>query len=129
MTRETVDRIMVWFQQSDISVVDITGGAPELVPDFRYLVQRIKQLTPRRHIKDRCNLTVFFEPDQDDLPQFLARHEVEVIASLPCYSMENVDEQRGEGVFEKSIRALKILNKLGYGTDPRLPLHLVACNV
>ena len=96
-----------------------------MIPDFRYLIERIKELTPQRHIKDRCNLTVFFEPNQDDLPQFLAKHEVEVIASLPCYSKENVDEQRGEGVFEKSIRAVKILNDLGYGTDPRLPLHLV----
>jgi len=122
--RETLDRIVDWLERSDIPVVDITGGAPELIPDFRHLIERIKGLTPKRHIKDRCNLTVFFEPGQDDLPQFLARHEVEIIASLPCYSKEKVDEQRGEGVFEKSIRALKILNGLGYGIDPKLPLHL-----
>jgi radical SAM/Cys-rich protein len=125
MSRETIDRIVDWLARTDLPVVDITGGAPELVPDFRHLVERIKSLSPARHIKDRCNLTVFFEPGQEDLPAFLARHRVEVVASLPCYSRENVDEQRGEGVFEKSIRALQILNGLGYGIDPDLPLHLV----
>jgi radical SAM/Cys-rich protein len=125
MTRETLDRILDWLERSDIPVVDVTGGAPELIPDFRYLVQRIKGMSPRRHVKDRCNLTVFFEPGQDDLPHFLARHEVEIIASLPCYSEENVDEQRGAGAFQKSIGALKILNNLGYGIDSKLPLHLV----
>jgi radical SAM/Cys-rich protein len=125
ISRATLDRIVDWLAQTDIPTVDITGGAPELVPDFRYLVERIKALPPPRHIKDRCNLTVFFEPGQEDLPAFLARNQVEIIASLPCYSKENVDEQRGEGVFEKSIRALKILNSLGYGHSAELPLHLV----
>jgi radical SAM/Cys-rich protein len=78
-----------------------------------------------RRCLHRGNLTVFFEPGQEDLPAFLARNQVEIIASLPCYSKENVDEQRGEGVFEKSIRALKILNSLGYGHSAELPLHLV----
>jgi radical SAM/Cys-rich protein len=74
---------------------------------------------------DRCNLTILFEPEQDDLAAFLAEHEIEIIASLPCYSMENVDMQRGVGVFDKSIRALQLLNELGYGTKPNLPLNLV----
>ena len=125
ITRETLDRIVDWLERSDIPTVDITGGAPELIPDFRYLIERIKHLSHPRHIKDRCNLTVFFEPGQKDLPQFLAANQIEIIASLPCYSRENVDEQRGEGVFEKSIRSLKILNELGYGTNPKLLLHLV----
>jgi radical SAM/Cys-rich protein len=125
VSRETLDRIIGWLEQTDILTVDITGGAPELVPDFRHLVRRIKALVPTRHIKDRCNLTVFFEPGQQDLPAFLAENHVEIIASLPCYSKGNVDEQRGDGVFDKSVRALKILNNLGYGLDPELPLHLV----
>jgi radical SAM/Cys-rich protein len=125
VSRETLDRIIGWLEQTDIPTVDITGGAPEVVPDFRHLVRRIKALVPTRHIKDRCNLTVFFEPGQQDLPAFLAENHVEIIASLPCYSKGNVDEQRGDGVFDKSVRALKILNNLGYGLDPELPLHLV----
>lgn len=125
MTRKTIDRVIAWLAQTDISTVDITGGAPEMIPDFRYLVERLKSLTPARHVIDRCNLTVLLEPGQDDLAQFLARHELEIIASLPCYSPENVNAQRGDGVFDASIRALQLLNKLGYGTNPRLPLHLV----
>jgi len=121
MTRETIDRIVDWLAQTDIPKVDITGGAPEIIPDFRYLVERVKTLD--RHIMDRCNLTIFFEAGHEDLPEFLAQHEIEVIASLPCYSAKNVDAQRGNGVFDKSIRALQWLNRLGYGT--RLPLNLV----
>lgn len=125
MTRATIDPVVDWLAQTDIPKVDITGGAPEIIPDFRYLVERIKALTPERHIMDRCNLTIFFEPGHEYLPEFLAHHGIEVIASLPCYSLKNVDAQRGNGVFEKSIRALQLLNRLGYGTDPRLQLHLV----
>jgi radical SAM/Cys-rich protein len=123
MTRETIDRIVDWLARTDIPKVDITGGAPEIIPDFRHLVDRVKLLD--RHIMDRCNLTIFFEPGHEDLPVFLAQHEIEVIASLPCYSAKNVDAQRGNGVFEKSIRALQWLNELGYGTLPKLQLHLV----
>jgi radical SAM/Cys-rich protein len=123
MTRATMDRIVDWLAQTDIPTVDITGGAPEIIPDFRYLVERIKALD--RHIIDRCNLTIFYEAGHEYLPEFLAKHEIEVIASLPCYSAKNVDAQRGHHVFEKSIRALQWLNELGYGTLPALPLHLV----
>jgi len=123
MTRQTIDRIIEWLAETEIPKVDITGGAPEIIPDFRYLVERVKALD--RHIMDRCNLTIFFEPGHEDLPDFLARHEIEVIASLPCYTAGNVDAQRGNGVFDKSIRALQWLNRLGYGTDPRLALDLV----
>lgn len=125
MMRETIDRIVDWLAHTGIPKVDITGGAPEIIPDFRYLVERVKALQPLRHIIDRCNLTIFFEPGQGDLPEFLRRNEIEVIASLPCYSAKNVDAQRGNGVFAKSIRALQRLNELGYGTQSDLPLHLV----
>lgn len=125
MTRDTVDRVLQWLAQTTIPTVDITGGAPELNPNFRYLIERVKALNPQRHVMDRCNLTVLFQPEQEDLAEFLARHGVEIVASLPCYLGENVDAQRGDGVFEQSIRALQLLNDLGYGRDPRLALHLV----
>jgi radical SAM/Cys-rich protein len=125
MTRETIDRVVDWLARTGILKVDITGGAPEIIPDFRYLVERVKALSPARHIMDRCNLTIFFEPGHEDLPEFLAANQIEVIASLPCYTVKNVDMQRGTGAFEKSIKALQWLNKLGYGTDSRLPLHLI----
>jgi radical SAM/Cys-rich protein len=125
MMRDTMDRIIEWLSRTDILKVDITGGAPEINPDFRYLVERIKTLEPARHVMDRCNLTILFEPGQEDLAEFLAHHRVEIIASLPCYSQTNVDAQRGDGVFEKSLRALQRLNALGYGRDENLALHLV----
>lgn len=125
MTSGTIDRIVNWLSHTDIPKVDITGGAPEINPNFRYLVERVKELKPKRHVMDRCNLTILFEPGQEDLPAFLAHHQVEVIASLPCYSQTNVDAQRGDGVFEKSIRGLQLLNGLGYGRDENLALHLV----
>jgi radical SAM/Cys-rich protein len=125
MSRATIDRLIDWLAKTDIPTVDLTGGAPEMIPDFKYLVERLKALTPRRHIIDRCNLTILLEPGFEDYAQFLARHEIEIIASMPCYSAENVNAQRGEGVFDASIKALQLLNSLGYGHDPRLPLHLV----
>ncbi|MCS7048001.1 MAG: arsenosugar biosynthesis radical SAM protein ArsS [Verrucomicrobiae bacterium] len=123
MTRQTADRILDWLAHTTIPTVDLTGGAPELNPNFRYLVESCRTL--RRHVIDRCNLTVLFEPGQHDLAEFLADNRVEIIASLPCYLPNNVDAQRGDGVFDKSIRALQILNALGYGTAPDLPLNLV----
>lgn len=125
MTRDTMNRIIAWLSRTDIPKVDITGGAPEVNPNFRYLVERVKALTPARHVMDRCNLTILFEPGQEDLAEFLAHHRVEIIASLPCYSQTNVDSQRGDGVFEKSVRGLQRLNALGYGRDKNLALHLV----
>ena len=122
MSRETADRILDWLGRTDIGTVDITGGAPELNPHFRYLVERCKYLG--RHVMDRCNLTICEEEGQEDLPEFLAAHGVEIVASLPCYGPENVDLQRGQGVFEKSIRVLQKLNALGYGRGD-LTLHLV----
>jgi radical SAM/Cys-rich protein len=125
MMRETIDRIVDWLARTDIPIVDLTGGAPEMIPDFRYFVCRVKALQPSRHVIDRCNLTILLEPRYEDLPNFLARKKVEIIASMPCYSPENVNAQRGEGVFETSIRAIKVLNRAGYGVAGDLPLHLV----
>ena len=125
MTRETIDRVLDWLAKTDIPTVDLTGGAPEMIPDFRYFVERLKRLSPPRHIIDRCNLTILLEPGFEGYAQFLAEHEIEIIASMPCYSPQNVNAQRGDGVFDASIKALQLLNSLGYGADPRLALHLV----
>jgi radical SAM/Cys-rich protein len=125
MTLETIDRIVDWLANTDIPTVDLTGGAPEMIPDFRYFIERVKSLQPDRHIIDRCNLTILLETGYEDLAPFFAKHKVEIIASMPCYSPENVNAQRGDGVFEGSIAALQLLNSLGYGIDPELPLHLV----
>jgi radical SAM/Cys-rich protein len=125
MTRGTIDRVIDWLAETDIPTVDLTGGAPEMIPDFRYFVARLKSLTPPRHIMDRCNLTILLEPGFEDYAAFLAEHEVEIVASMPCYSPDNVNAQRGDGVFDASIKALQLLNSLGYGREPKLPLHLV----
>jgi radical SAM/Cys-rich protein len=125
MTRETIDRVIDWLAKTEIPVVDLTGGAPEMIPDFRYFIDRVKALHPSRHVIDRCNLTILLEPGYEDLPEFLARHKVEIIASMPCYTPENVNAQRGEGVFEASIAALQLLNQLSYGVVGDMPLHLV----
>lgn len=107
-----------------IHTVDITGGAPELNANFRWLVRESRCMG--KHIIDRCNLTVLFEPGQESLVEFLAANQVEVTASLPCYTEGNVDQQRGKGAFEKSIRALRLLNAIGYGRKAsELTLNLV----
>ncbi len=124
MSRETVDAVLRFLGRTNIPTVDITGGAPELNPTFDYLVESAVGLG--RHVMDRCNLTVIFEPGKDYLPEFFERHRVELVCSLPCYSEENVDRQRGKGTFELSIRALQMFNELGYGqSESGLVLHLV----
>ncbi len=125
MPPEVAQRIVSMLAANpSITTVDITGGAPELNPNFHWIVAEARKLG--RHIIDRCNLTVLFEPGKDHLAEFLADNEVEVIASLPCYTASNVDQQRGRGVFEKSIHALQILNQLGYGLPgSKLKLNLI----
>ena len=124
MSRETVSEVIAYSKVSGIKTVDITGGAPELNPHFRSLVLAARNLGV--HVMDRCNLTVLEQPGQDDTAQFLADNQVEVVASLPCYLESNVNAQRGAGVFEASIRALKTLNALGYGRNVSgLALNLV----
>jgi radical SAM/Cys-rich protein len=122
MTRETMELCLAALDRSSIGIVDITGGAPELNPNFRWLVA---ECTARgRHVMDRCNLTVLETAAHRDLPEFFAQHHVEVICSLPHYRATNTDRQRGEGVYERSISALKRLNALGYG-DGQSGLQLV----
>ena len=123
MSPETADRVIDWMRAHRPPLVDITGGAPELCPEFRRLV--VAARTCGAHVTVRCNLTVIFEPDQEDLPQFYRDQGVEVIASLPCYLEENVDKQRGEGVYRKSIDALRRFNEIGFGTCPERVLTLV----
>ena len=124
MDRETIDLILQYLKHSRINTIDITGGAPELHPDFRYIVSEARNLEVK--VIDRCNLTILLESGQETLARFLAENQVEVIASLPCYQQENVDQQRGKGVFDKSIQALKKLNELGYGKqDSDLVINLV----
>jgi radical SAM/Cys-rich protein len=123
MDRATVDTVLAALAARRIGTLDLTGGAPELNPHFRDLVKQARALDV--HVIDRCNLTILQEPGQADLADFLAAQQVEIVASLPCYLEDNVDRQRGNGVFERSIRALQTLNALGYGRDPALPLSLV----
>jgi radical SAM/Cys-rich protein len=124
MSRETAEFCIQALAQTGIPTVDITGGAPELNPNFRWLVEQARGLN--RHVMDRCNLSVLLLPSQADLAQFLAAHRVEVVASLPYYREPQTDAQRGEGVFDKSIQGLRRLNQLGYGKpDSGLVLNLV----
>ncbi|MCB9800379.1 MAG: arsenosugar biosynthesis radical SAM protein ArsS [Candidatus Omnitrophica bacterium] len=124
MDRSTAEAVAAYMKKSGVKTLDLTGGAPEMNPNFRYLVSEARQYGI--HVIDRCNLTVFFADGQNDLPEFLASHHVEIIASLPCYLQKNVDRQRGRGAFEDSIKALQKLNRLGYGKpDTHLVLNLV----
>lgn len=125
MTEETAQRVMALMDASPaIEVLDITGGAPELNGNFRSMVEHARERGKR--VIDRCNLTILLEPGQEDLGEFLARHRVEISASLPCYGQVNVDKQRGNGVFARSVMALQQLNQLGYGQpDSELQLDLV----
>ncbi len=124
MSQETAEQCLVVLAKTDIPTVDITGGAPELNPHFRWLVEQTRTLG--RHVIDRCNLSVLLLPSQRDLAPFLAEHQVEIIASLPSYRASQTDAQRGDGIFDKSIEALRLLNGLGYGKpDSGLTLNLV----
>lgn len=125
MKKVTIERLLKLLKTAPtIDTVDITGGAPELNPHFRYFVMEIRKMG--KNVIDRCNLTVLFEPGQEGTAQFLAEQKVQVVASLPCYTADNVDEQRGKGVFGKSIQALILLNELGYGKENTgLELNLV----
>jgi radical SAM/Cys-rich protein len=124
MTRETAEWCIRALAKTDIPTMDITGGAPELNPNFRWLVEQARRLG--RHVMDRCNLSVLLLPSQTDLAEFLARHCVEVVASLPYFRPSQTDAQRGDGVFDKSVQALHLLNRLGYGAEGSgLTLNLV----
>ncbi|MCF6337959.1 MAG: arsenosugar biosynthesis radical SAM protein ArsS [Gammaproteobacteria bacterium] len=124
MNADNIQNVIDYLDASNVKLLDLTGGAPELNPHFRKLVKAARARNVA--VIDRCNLTILDEPGQEDLAEFLAEHGVQVTASLPCYQKENVDGQRGKGVFEKSITGLKKLNQLGYGqADNNLELNLV----
>ncbi|MGV3483738.1 MAG: arsenosugar biosynthesis radical SAM (seleno)protein ArsS [Planctomycetaceae bacterium] len=124
MSRETAQDIIDVLARTEIGTLDLTGGAPEMNPNFRWLVQQARALN--RRVIDRCNLTILMANGYKDLPEFLAEHEVEVVASLPCYLEQNCDLQRGDGVFARSIEALRRLNALGFGQPgSKLQLTLV----
>jgi radical SAM/Cys-rich protein len=123
MSKATIDEILNFIDVKNIKSIDLTGGAPEMNPDFKYFVREAR----RRNCEviDRCNLTILLEPGYEDMAMFLAEEGVRVVASLPCYEEENVNEQRGKGVYQSSIEALQRLNSLGYGKKSSLPLDLV----
>ena len=121
MTRETIDWCLDALRNSDIRTLDLTGGAPEMNPDFKYFVTEARKLDV--HVIDRCNLTILLANGFTDMPDFLSENQVEVVASLPCYLEENTDSQRGDGAYQQSITALKRLNQLGYG-QPNSDLNL-----
>jgi len=124
MSRDTIDNVLEIMRTQSITTLDLTGGAPELNPEFRYLVASARKLGV--NVMDRCNLSVLLEPGQEGLAEFLANHQVEVVASLPCYLEENVDSQRGNGIYTASMKGLRRLNELGYGqSDSNLMLNLV----
>jgi radical SAM/Cys-rich protein len=124
MSKNTMNQVRAFIKQVGAKTVDLTGGAPELNPHFRDFVRHLRD--DDISIIDRCNLTILSEPDQSDLAQFLADQKITVIASLPCYTEDNVDAQRGDGVFQRSIQGLQMLNELGYGQDESgLALNLV----
>ncbi|HEX4333305.1 MAG TPA: arsenosugar biosynthesis radical SAM (seleno)protein ArsS [Usitatibacter sp.] len=115
MTRETADHVLQYLAASGATLLDLTGGAPELNASFRHLVVGARLRGVK--VMDRCNLTVLFEPGQEDLAEFLAAQGVAIVASLPCYTEELVDRQRGAGVYEKSVAGIRRLNELGYGRE------------
>lgn len=124
MNAETVEVVLAYLKRPNIETLDLTGGAPEMNAHFRRLVTEARHLG--KHVMDRCNLTILEEPGYEDLAEFLATQRVEVVASLPCYTEDNVDRQRGQGIYDASIRALKRLNALGYGMPGSdLTLNLV----
>ncbi len=123
MTADVANVVLAFIRRRRIATLDITGGAPELNGNFRWLVREARSVGAK--VMDRCNLTILEQPGQEDLADFLAAHQVEVVASMPCYLAENVERQRGKGVFDGSIRGLRKLNAVGYGREPNLRLNLV----
>ncbi|HSH70648.1 MAG TPA: arsenosugar biosynthesis radical SAM (seleno)protein ArsS, partial [Deferrisomatales bacterium] len=123
MSGETAEQVLAALRQLPGVLLDLTGGAPELNPGFRHLVTTARE--DNHPVQVRTNLAVLFEPGMEDLPRFFREHEVQLVASLPCYLAENVCAQRGSGVYQRAVEAIRTLNALGYGTDPALPLDLV----
>lgn len=127
MTRETMQLILEVIKKGGIKTVDLTGGAPEMNPEFRWFIEEIRKISSEVHIIVRCNLTIILaNPKYHDLPEFYKKHHIEVVSSLPYFTAVKTDSQRGDGVFDKSIKALKMLNEVGYGVEGTgLQLNLV----
>ncbi len=124
MSRQTIDLLLDFLRTQQIGTIDVTGGSPEMNPHFRDLVREVRAMDVT--FMDRCNPTILVEPGYEDLPEFFAEHQIEVVASMPCYQEQNVDKQRGKGVYRDSIRGLKRLNEVGYGQPGSdLSLNLV----
>jgi radical SAM/Cys-rich protein len=123
MTRDVVELVLSFARSRQIKILDLTGGAPEMNPHFRYLVTAAKAMG--MEVIDRCNLMILLEPGFESLAQFLAEQQVTITASLPCYLEDNVEKQRGKGIYAGSMKALQQLNSLGYGIEPNLQLNLV----
>ena len=124
MQFDTIQSVISFLEQTSVTTLDLTGGAPEMNPNFKYLVTEARRLGI--HVMDRCNLTILNEPGYEGLADFFAENQVEITASLPCYEQDNVDKQRGKGVFESSLTGLSKLNELGYGKEgSHLTLNLV----
>ncbi|SNS28947.1 radical SAM/Cys-rich domain-containing protein [Belliella buryatensis] len=127
MTRETMLMILEVIKKGGIKTVDLTGGAPEMNPEFRWFIEEVRKISSEVHIIVRCNLTIILaNPKYHDLPEFYKKHHIEVVSSLPYFTAVKTDSQRGDGVFDKSIKALKMLNEIGYGSEGSdLQLNLV----
>jgi radical SAM/Cys-rich protein len=125
LTSENVDRTLQWFEETSIPTLDLTGGTPEMHGDFRRVVERVRSFQKPREVMTRLNATIVNEPGYEWIPEFHAAHKITIIASMPCYSPENVNEQRGDGVFDSSIKAFQKLNELGYGKGSSLKMHFV----
>lgn len=123
MDRDTIDLVLQYLRTHAVQTLDLTGGAPEINPHFKYLVREARAMGVE--VIDRCNLTILEEPGYEDMADFLASESVTITASLPCYLEQNVEKQRGKGVYQESIAALQRLNRLGYGTRAGLQLNLV----
>jgi radical SAM/Cys-rich protein len=123
MNKDTIDEVINFSYKNNVETVDLTGGAPEMNHFFKYMIKKLRE--KNINVIDRCNLTILEEKGMSRMIDFLAEHEVEIVASLPCYKDINVDAQRGKGVFTKSIKALQRLNKKGYGMNKKLMLNLV----
>ena len=125
ISTETIANVVEWFSSTDISTLDLTGGTPEMVPGYKNLIRSVRNFTTPRKVITRLNATIIEEEGFDWVVDFLAENNVEIIASMPCYEPKNVEDQRGNGVFDKSISAFQKLNAIGYGRNPNLAMHFV----
>jgi len=125
ISTETIANVVEWFSSTEIPTLDLTGGTPEMVPGYKNLIKSVRNFTTPRKVITRLNATIIEEEGFDWVVNFLAENNVEIIASMPCYEPKNVEDKRGNGVFDKSISAFQKLNAIGYGSNPDLAMHFV----